>query len=127
MKKTLLVFALACTAHAAPQEAYWKALHYVESSGRLGAIKGDNGAALGPLQITRAFHKDSRVPGRYQQVADLAYARRVATAYYMRYAPEAYRQGNMEVLARIHSGGPNGPTRAATLPHARKLGLRTRR
>ena len=127
MKNILLSFALACTAHAAPQEAYWKALHYVESSGRLGAIKGDNGAALGPLQITRAFHKDRRVPGRYQQVADLAYARRVATAYYMRYAPEAYRQGNMEVLARIHSGGPKGPTRAATLPHARKVLAYTRR
>jgi hypothetical protein len=118
---------MACTAHAAPPEIFWKALHQVESSGRLGAIKGDGGAALGPLQITRAFHKDSRVPGRYQQVADLAYARRVATAYYMRYAPEAYRQGNMEVLARIHSGGPKGPTRAATLPHARKLMAYVRR
>jgi len=127
MKKTLFAFAMACTAHAAPPEIFWKALHQVETSGRFGAIKGDNGAALGPLQITRAFHKDSRVPGRYQQVADLAYARRVATAYYMRYAPEAYRQGNMEVLARIHSGGPKGPTRAATLPHARKLMAYVRR
>ena len=127
MKKTLFAFTMACTAHAAPPEIFWKALHQVETSGRLGAIKGDNGAALGPLQITRAFFSDASVPGAYHQVQDLAYARRVATAYYMRYAPEAYRQGNMEVLARIHSGGPKGPTRAATLPHARKLMAYVRR
>ena len=127
MKNILLSFALACTAHAAPQEAYWKALHYVESGGRLGAIKGDGGAALGPLQITRAFFSDASVPGAYHQVQDLAYARRVATAYYMRYAPEAYRQGNMEVLARIHNGGPRGHQKASTLPYARKLMAYVRR
>ena len=80
MKNILLSFALACTAHAAPQEAYWKALHYVESGGRLGAIKGDGGAALGPLQIHRSYHQDSGVPGRYQQVSNWDYARKVATA-----------------------------------------------
>jgi hypothetical protein len=46
-----------------------------------------------PFKFT-GFHQDSRVPGPIEQVADLAYARRVATAYYMRYAPEAYRQGH---------------------------------
>ena len=127
MKKTLFAFALACTAHAAPPEIFWKALHQVETSGRLGAIKGDGGAALGPLQITRAFFSDASVPGAYHQVQDLAYARRVATAYYMRYAPEAYRQGNMEVLARIHNGGPMGHRKASTLAYSRRLLAYTRR
>lgn len=130
MKNILLAFALACTAHAAPPEIFWKALHQVESSGRHGRILGDyvNGKpqALGPLQITRAFHKDSRVPGRYQQVADLAYARRVATAYYIRYAPQAWERGDMETLARIHNGGPRGHQKAATLGYARKVLAYTR-
>ena len=127
MKKTLFAFALTFTAHAAPPEAFWKALHQVETSGRFGAIKGDGGAALGPLQITRAFFSDASVPGAYHQVQDLAYARRVATAYYMRYAPEAYRQGNMEVLARIHNGGPMGHRKASTLAYSRRLLAYTRR
>jgi hypothetical protein len=131
MKKTLLVFALACTAHAAPPEIFWNALHQVESGGRHGRILGDyvNGQpqALGPLQITRAFFSDASVPGAYHQVQDLAYARRVATAYYMRYAPEAYRQGNMEVLARIHNGGPMGHRKASTLAYSRRLLAYTRR
>jgi hypothetical protein len=131
MKKTLIAFALACTAHAAPPEIFWKALHQVESGGRHGRILGDyvNGQpqALGPLQITRAFFSDASVPGAYHQVQDLAYARRVATAYYMRYAPEAYRQGNMEVLARIHNGGPMGHRKASTLAYSRRLLAYTRR
>jgi hypothetical protein len=61
MKKTLFAFALTCTAHAAPPEIFWKALHQVESGGRHGRILGDyvNGQpqALGPLQITRAFFR----------------------------------------------------------------------
>jgi len=126
MKTLIALIALSGSAYAAPPEAFWKALHQVETSGRLGAIKGDNGAALGPLQITRAFHKDSRVPGRYQQVADLAYARRVATAYYMRYTPQAWERGDMETLARIHNGGPRGHQKAATLGYARKVLAYTR-
>jgi hypothetical protein len=131
MKKTLLVFALACTAHAAPPEIFWNALHQVESSGRHGRILGDyvNGQpqALGPLQIHRSYHQDSRVPGPFEQVSDLSYARKVATAYFKRYAPEAWERGDVFTLARIHSGGPKGPTRAATLPHARKVLAYTRR
>ena len=127
MKKTLFAFALTFTAHAAPPEAFWKALHQVETSGRFGAIKGDGGAALGPLQIHRGFHADSRVPGPYERVADLAYARKVATAYYKRYAPGAWERGDVVALARIHQGGPRGHQKAATLPYARKVLAYTRR
>ena len=131
MKKTLIAFALACTAHAAPPEIFWKALHQVESGGRHGRILGDyvNGQpqALGPLQIHRSYHQDSGVPGPYEQVSNWDYARKVATAYFKRYAPEAWERGDVFTLARIHSGGPKGPTRAATLPHARKVLAYTRR
>jgi hypothetical protein len=121
MKKTLFAFALTFTAHAAPPEIFWKALHQVETSGRFGAIKGDNGAALGPLQIHRSYHQDSGVPGRYQQVSNWDYARKVATAYFKRYAPEAWERGDVVALARIHQGGPRGHQRAATLAYSRKV------
>jgi hypothetical protein len=85
------------------------------------------GAALGPLQIHRGFHRDSRVPGPYERVADLAYARKVATAYYKRYAPGAWERGDVVALARIHQGGPRGHQKAATLPYARKVLAYTRR
>lgn len=127
MKKLIALIALSGSAYAAPPEAFWKALHHVESSGRLGAIKGDGGAALGPLQIHRRYHQDSRVPGPYQQVANWDYARRVATAYFKRYAAQAWERGDMEVLARIHNGGPMGHRKASTLAYSRRLLAHTRR
>ncbi len=121
MKKTLLALLLALPAYSAPPESFWRALHHVETSGRLGPIKGDNGAALGPLQIHRVYFQDSGVKGSYSQVADLAFARRVATAYFKRYAPKAWERGDVVTLARVHNGGPSGHRKAATLAYARKV------
>ena len=121
MKRLLALLALASASHAAPPESFWRALHQVETSGRHGAIIGDNGRSLGPLQISRAYHADSRVAGSYEQVTDLAYARRVATAYLKRYAPQAWAQGDVETLARVHNGGPAGARKPATLPYADKV------
>jgi hypothetical protein len=114
MKSTLLLLALAATAHAAPPDSFFRALHVVETSGRTGPILGDGGKALGPLQIHRAYHADSRVAGDYSQVADLDYSKRVATAYLKRHAPEAWKAGDVETLARVHNGGPRGHLKAAT-------------
>ena len=121
MKRLALLLALASASHAAPPESFWRALHQVETSGRTGAVRGDNGRSLGPLQISRAYHADARVAGSYEQVADLAYARRVATAYLKRYAPQAWAQGDVETLARIHNGGPSGHRKSATLGYADKV------
>jgi hypothetical protein len=121
MKKTLLALLLALPAYSAPPESFWRALHHVETSGRLGPIKGDNGAALGPLQIHRVYFQDSGVKGSYSQVADFAFARRVATAYLKRYAPKAWERGDVVTLARVHNGGPSGHRKAATLAYARKV------
>lgn len=109
---------------ATPHKDYGRfinALHYVEASGRTGQLLGDNGRSLGPLQIGRAYWVDSRVPGRYEQCADLAYSRRVVTAYMRRYAKDALVNGDWEKLARIHNGGPAGHLRKSTLPHWRKV------
>ena len=115
MKRALLLLALAATAHAAPPDSFWRALPLVESSGRTtGPILGDGGAALGPLQIHRGFHADSRVAGDYSRVADLDYSKRVATAYFKRWAPTAWAAGDVEVLARVFNGGPRGHLKSAT-------------
>lgn len=121
MKRFALFLALCATSHAAPPESFWRALHQVETSGRHGPIVGDGGKALGPLQIHRGFHADSRVPGPYERVADLAYARRVATAYFKRYAPAAWAAGDVETLARVHNGGPRGHLKPATKRYGAKV------
>jgi len=121
MKKTLLALLLALPAYSAPPESFWRALHHVETSGRLGPIRGDNGAALGPLQIHRAYWQDSGVPGRYSDCADLAYSRRVVSAYLRRYARAAWERGDAFSLARVHNGGPSGAKKRATLRYAQKV------
>ena len=119
--KKLLLLSLACSLQAAPPESFWKALHKVETNGRVGAIRGDKGAALGPYQIHRVYWKDSRVKGNYSQCANLAYSRKVATAYLKRYAPKSWASGNCQVLARVHNGGPKGYRKSATLKYWRKI------
>lgn len=114
MKHLALLLALCATAHAAPPDSFWRALHLVETSGRRGPIVGDQGRALGPLQIHRAYHQDSRVAGDYSRVAELDYSKRVATAYLKRHAPEAWAAGDVETLARVHNGGPRGHLKPAT-------------
>ena len=114
MKRALLLLALCATAHAAPPDGFWRALHLVETSGRHGPIVGDGGAALGPLQIHRGFHADSRVAGDYSRVAELDYSKRVATAYFKRWAPDAFAKGDVETLARVFNGGPRGHLKPAT-------------
>ena len=121
MKRLALLFALAATAHAAPPESFWRALHLVETSGRHGPILGDNGRSLGPLQISRAYFTDSRVGGTYEQVVDLGFARKVVTAYLKRYAPQAWAAGDVVTLARIHNGGPAGARKAATVNYGAKV------
>jgi hypothetical protein len=121
MNRTLLLLAICATAHAAPPDSFFRALHVVETSGRHGPILGDGGKALGPLQIHRAYHKDSRVPGAYERVADLEYSKRVASAYLKRYAPEAWAKADVEVLARVHNGGPRGASKIATKGYGRKV------
>ena len=121
MKHALILLALCATCHAAPPDSFWRALHIVETSGRTGPIVGDQGRALGPVQIHRGYHADSRVAGDYSRVADLAYSKRVATAYLKRYAPEAWAAGDVETLARVHNGGPRGHLKTATKSYGARV------
>ena len=121
MSRLAILLALAAAAHAAPPESFWRALHLVETSGRHGPILGDNGRSLGPLQISRAYFIDSRIGGTYEQVSDLAFARKVVSAYLQRYAPQAWAAGDVTTLARIHNGGPAGARKSATVNYGAKV------
>jgi len=97
------------------------AIHQVETGGRLGAMVGDNGRSLGPLQISRKYWEDSGVPGAYQNVTNLAYATRVVTAYLKRHAAAAFASGDLERLARVHNGGPQAHRKKSTLGYWRRV------
>ena len=126
MKPLALLLALAATAQAAPPDGFFRALHIVETSGRTGPILGDNGRALGPLQIHRGYHTDARIGGDYAQCADLDYSRRVVSAYLQRYAPAAWAAGDVTTLARIHNGGPRGASKQATIHYGAKVARLTK-
>ena len=121
MIRAALFLALALTAQAAPPDSFFRALHIVETGGKRGPILGDNGKALGPLQIHRAYHADSRVAGEYSRCADLDYSKRVVTAYLQIYASAAWKSGAVTTLARIHNGGPRGASKAATIRYGAKV------
>lgn len=99
---------------------YFSALHWVEAEWKVGPIKGKDGE-LGPLQIREGFWKDSKVPGKYSDCADLEYSKRVAIAYYEKWCPMALEMRDYEIMARIHNGGPKGHRRSSTLPYWRKV------
>ena len=83
------------------------ALIAVESSGNDLAI-GDNGRAVGPLQIHRGVVLDvNRFTGshyRHQDMTNRAQARAVCEAYLTHYG----KGKNTEEQARIWNGGPQG-------------------
>ena len=97
------------------------ALIIVESSGHDQAI-GDNGRALGPLQIHKAVVTDvNRITGshyRHSEMTNRAIARKVCQAYL-----EHYGKGcTTEQLARKwNGGGPAGDRKAATVAYWAKV------
>ena len=121
MKRALLLLALCATAQAAPPDSFFRALHIVETGGKRGAIIGDQGRALGPLQIHRAYHADARIGGEFSRCADLDYSKRVVSAYLQRYAPQAWAAGDVTTLARVHNGGPRGASKPATVAYGAKV------
>lgn len=94
------------------------AIEQVESGGKVNAV-GDNGRAIGPMQIHRVYWQDAvehdpSIGGSYSDCRDPQYARRIVRAYMDRYAP---RGASDETLARIHNGGPKGHRKDATIKY----------
>ena len=96
------------------------ALMIVESSGNDQAI-GDNGRAIGPLQIHRSVVLDvNRITGsnyRHQDMTNRVAARAVCHAYLEHYG----RGKSLEEQARIWNGGPTGHKKAATVNYWRRV------
>ena len=94
------------------------AMVQVESGGRLDLV-GDNGKAIGPLQIHRIYWVDAvrydktllSLGGKYEDCKRLEYAEKVVVAYWNCYASKT---ASCEELARIHNGGPKGFGKKAT-------------
>ena len=119
----IMTSALVVTPKSVLSERMVNAIHQVETNGRLGPILGDGGNALGPLQIHKAYHQDSNVPGPYSRCADFDYSVRVFKAYMARYATKKRlgREPTEQDMARIHNGGPNGYKRNSTLNYWSKV------
>ena len=111
----------------AQQQELVDALIIVESNGNDNAI-GDNGKAIGCLQIWEIYHTDaverSRIGGSYKDCFNRDYAIKVFDAYMKRYAREAWTNPakfDAEKVARIHNGGPRGYKKKATQKYWKKV------
>lgn len=102
---------------------FLNALHQVETSGRSGHIVGDKGKALGPLQIHKSYWQDVKniVGGKYEDVENLNYSKKVVLAYLNKYGRKAFQQGDWETLAKIHNGGPDGANNPNTQGYWKKV------
>ncbi len=103
-----------------------EAIRMVESGGRDDAPDGDGGAAIGPFQIHRSYWDDAlraapALGGDYQDCRRRDYAVRVVEAYMQYWVPAAWREGDAEVIARTHNGGPLGSSKEATLKYWHKV------
>ena len=130
---------LAAVYQNVPSDRLWNAIQKVETGGAYDpeiAI-GDNGAAIGPLQIHEVYYNDavqfdpSLQSGQYAGYTykncmgpgSFDYSKKVGDAYMARYAT-AKRLGHTptdEDFARIHNGGPNGWKNSSTLGYWHKV------
>jgi hypothetical protein len=96
------------------------ALITVESNGNDMAI-GDNGRAIGALQIHKAVVVDAnRIAGTsytHQQMTNRIAARRVCEIYLKHYGKGC----STEQLARRWNGGPTGDRKSATITYWNKV------
>lgn len=109
----------------AAYDQFIKALHMTEASGRMNPPDGDDGRAIGPFQIWKAYWQDAvqfdkSIGGKYEDCRNYDYARKVVDAYLRRYGRQFLAQGNWEALARIHNGGPQGYRNPNTAKYWRK-------
>lgn len=108
-----------------PEARFFAAIRQVESGGDSQAV-GDGGRSRGAYQIGRAYWKDAcrfgGVTWSYDRyVRDAGRCEQVMRWYWHRYVPGAYERGDLEVLARVHNGGPDGHRKKATLGYWRKV------
>lgn len=114
-----------------PQQQILDAIRFVESGDRERPPDGDGGKAIGPYQIHEVYWRDAvrtdpSLGGSYQDCRQRAYAERVIEAYMRHYAAAAWSDGDAQTVARVHNGGPQGPTKNGTLGYWQKVRARLR-
>lgn len=126
----LVVLSLACSQAKAQVndvdlDRLVQAICQVETGGEADPANavGDNGKAIGPYQIHKAYwidatQYDKSIGGTYADCKNKAYATKVVMAYLRRYAPKF---ATLEDLARQHNGGPKGHRKDATLAYWAKV------
>jgi hypothetical protein len=97
------------------------AIRQVESSNRANPPDRDGGRSIGPYQIQHDYWLDARVAWPYQAVRGEREARLTVLAYWRRHAPSALAAGDLQILARIHNGGPRWAAKPATLDYWRRV------
>ena len=108
-------------------DAMLNAIELVESNCNTNAVVVDvNGRrSVGCLQIQQPYLTDSRLSYTLDHMKDRAIAYAVAKAYLRRYGASYTRRtgkpATVEVLIRIHNGGPRGAERPVTLPYVEKV------
>jgi len=122
-----VVNAQAKPVYTAQQNALLDALIQVESNGKDDAI-GDNGKAIGCLQIWKCYWQDaterSGIGGSYVDCMRRGYSKEIVNAYMKRYAKAAWtdpKKFDAEKCARIHNGGPRGYRKEATKKYWKKV------
>ena len=100
------------------------AIRSVETGNNDKAI-GDKGKALGSFQIHEIYWKDAVqydkvIGGKYTDVTNYAYAKKIVLAYFDRYG----KGKSCYELCQIHNGGPNGIKVTATKAYADRVHAR---
>ena len=100
------------------------AIQKVETGGckNPSAAVGDNGKAIGPFQIHKAYWQDAvqydpSIGGKYEDCKDVVYARKIVVAYFSRYAPN----WNLDTVSGIHNCGPKVSNSSAAKEYRRKV------
>jgi hypothetical protein len=91
-----------------------KAIAIVESNQDDEAV-GDKGKSIGRYQIQKAYWKDAtdhdkslkQGNGKWEDCKYESYATSVVLSYFDRYAAQAVKNEDWELLARLHNGGPS--------------------
>ena len=132
----LLTCSLQPTAYGLiPPDRLLDAIEWVESGGRgKETPDGDMGRSVGPYQIQLDYLADANAwlgtDFTHQEMRDPAKARFVVCGYLDRYGQHYERSvgrvATLEVLARIHNGGPNGWQKKATVNYWKRVEARMR-
>ena len=105
-------------------DRFLNALEQVESRGNANAV-GDNGRALGCLQIWQAVVTDAnRIAGTNYSHADAfdrIKARQIASIYLNYYGKRIRHEPTNQDYARTWNGGPSGNRKTATLSYWSKV------